>query len=162
MACSARRTAADGGSPRSFMRAGRAYVGPSPAMTDKTWMKSRTLYTAAGALGEAGPAEGLGRFGQQPDDEGAEVGVDGGDLVEAHLVEDLLERQRVIGQEGDAPLPVVEGEGARDQLQHPAGVGHADAGVATHEPAPILERELVPVGLPRPPLGHRVEADQLL
>src|SRR5919109_3504617 len=134
MMYSARSTAGEGASPRSFMRPGSAKVGPRPTMTDRTWTNSSSLYIAPRSLsGESGPAQGVGRFGQQPDDERPEVGVHGGDLVEAHLVEDLLERHRVVGQEGDAPLPVVEGEGTRDELQHPPGVGHADPGVAAHE-----------------------------
>src|SRR5688572_25576510 len=163
MTYSMRSTVTDGGSPRILIKAGSRYVGPSMATAAKTWMNIRNLYTDPPVgLGEAGPAQGLGRFGQEPHDERPEVRVHGRDLVEAHLVEDLLEGGGVVGQQGHAPLPIVEGEGAGDELQDPAGVGHADPGVTAHQPAPLLERELVPVGRSLAALGHRVEADQLL
>src|SRR5581483_5405564 len=169
MTYSTRRIVGLGGSPRIFMVAGSTKVGPIMAMAANTWTNSRNLYmrppaesVGASGLAQPGAADGLGRFGQQTDDERAEVGVHRRDLVEAHLVEDLLEGDRIVGQQRDTPLPVVEGEGAGDQLQHPAGVGHADPGVTAHELAPLLEGELVPVDLAPPALGHRVEADQLL
>ena len=33
--------------------------------------------------------------------------------IEAHLVDELLEHERVVGEERHAPLPVVEPDGAR-------------------------------------------------
>src|SRR5439155_17989600 len=41
--------------------------------------------------------------------------------VEAHLVHELLEDERVVGEERDAPFPVVEADRARDHLRHAAG-----------------------------------------
>ena len=42
----------------------------------------------------------------------AEQRVDGADFVEAHFVDQLLEDQRIVGKQIDAPLPVVETDGA--------------------------------------------------
>ena len=95
----------------------------------------------------------------QAGDERAELRVVGGHLVEAHLVDDLLERDRVVGEQRDAPLPVVEAGRAGDELQHPAGVGAADACVAGHQLLALLERQRVPVASPLAALRHRVEAD---
>src|SRR5687768_9861297 len=70
MTYSMRSTVTVGGSPRILMRAGSRYVGPSMAMAAKTWMNIRNSYTVPpGGLCEAGPSQGLGRFGQEPHDE---------------------------------------------------------------------------------------------
>ena len=45
--------------------------------------------------------------------EGAELGVEGRGLVEAHRVDDLLEVVGVHGEEGDAPLEVVDARWSR-------------------------------------------------
>ena len=44
------------------------------------------------------------------EEELAEEGVDGADFVETHLVDELLEDHRVVGEEVDAPLPVVHAD----------------------------------------------------
>src|SRR5690606_24042902 len=44
----------------------------------------------------------------QPGVKRAELAVLGARLVEAHLVDELLERHRIVGEQIDAPLPVVE------------------------------------------------------
>ena len=51
--------------------------------------------------------------------EGAELGVAGRGLVEAHLVDAVLQVVGVDAEQGDAPLPVVEAGGAGDELQDP-------------------------------------------
>ena len=59
----------------------------------------------------------LGRRELQADVEGPELRVPGRGLVEAHLVDQLLEDERVVGEQVDAPLPVVEADRARDHLR---------------------------------------------
>src|SRR5437867_1353307 len=59
----------------------------------------------------------------QADEERAELGVVGARLVETHLVNQLLEDHRVVGEQIDAPLPVVETDRAGDDLGHLRPVG---------------------------------------
>lgn len=56
----------------------------------------------------------------------AEEAVDGGDFVEAHFIDQFLEDDGVFGEEGDAPLPVIEADGAGDDLLDASGVASAD------------------------------------
>src|SRR3989442_5116535 len=79
--------------------------------------------------------------------------------VEAHLVDELLEDERVVGEQRDAPLPVVEADRARDHLRHPAGVSAADLAVPAHQLGARFGREVVPVHLLAAPLRHRVEGE---
>src|SRR5438270_7597448 len=59
----------------------------------------------------------------------AEQGIDGADLVEAHLVNQLLEDQRIVGEQVHAPLPIVESDRAGDDLLHSSCVAAADHAV---------------------------------
>ena len=72
----------------------------------------------SGLLGEAAFGPGFELIGGEADAdvEGAEVGVEGAGLVEAHLVDELLEDGGIVGEEIDAPFPVVESDGAGDDL----------------------------------------------
>ena len=54
---------------------------------------------------------------QCTDIEIAEVGIVGADLVEAHVRDELLEVERIPGEQRDAPLPRVEPDGAGDDLR---------------------------------------------
>src|SRR5262245_40997272 len=65
----------------------------------------------------------------QADVERAELAVPGAGLVEAHLVHELLEDDRVVREEVDAPLPVVEPDRARDDLVDRARVVPSDHAV---------------------------------
>src|SRR5262245_51331169 len=58
----------------------------------------------------------------QPDVELAEERVNGADFVEAHLVDELLEDERIFAVQIDAPLPIVEADRPADDLLHFAGV----------------------------------------
>src|SRR3989442_4609904 len=79
--------------------------------------------------------------------------------VEAHRVDELLEDERVVGEQRDAPLPVVEADRARDHLRHPAGVLAPDLAVPAHQLGARFRREVVPVHLLAAPLRHRVEGE---
>jgi hypothetical protein len=103
----------------------------------------------------------LGGGAADADHERAELGVAGRGLVVAHRVDDVLEVGEVVGEQGHAPLPVVEPGRARDELQHPAGVGPAAAAVLVHQPAALLEVERVPVVVTLAAVRHRVEAGEL-
>src|SRR3989442_7821430 len=81
--------------------------------------------------------------------------------VEAHLVDELLEDERVVGEQRDAPLPVVETDRSRDHLRHPAGVSAAALALPAHQLRARVWREVVPSHLlpsPRREPGGR-EAD---
>src|SRR5882672_6499782 len=73
----------------------------------------------------------LGRA-TQSDVELPEQGVDGADVVEAHFVDQLLEDQRVVGEKVDAPLPIVEADGAGDDLLYFSSVTAADHAMFAH------------------------------
>ena len=79
--------------------------------------------------------------------------------VEAHLVDQLLEDRRIVGEEIDAPFPVVEADRAGDDLRDLAGVLAADMPCSRIIAARSLERRAVPVLRLAAPLVHRVEAD---
>ena len=65
--------------------------------------------------------------------EGAELGVQGRRLVEAHRVHDLLEVVGVHREERDAPLEVVDAGGSGDHLQHPTGELPPAGAVRVHQ-----------------------------
>src|SRR5437879_550230 len=67
---------------------------------------------------EPAAPQGLARVEDESDDEGPELGVLGRHRIEAHLVHDVLQRDRVVGQQRDAPFPVVETNRAGDELEH--------------------------------------------
>ena len=95
----------------------------------------------------------------QPHVERPEQPVERAGLVEAHLVDQLLEHHGIVGEEVDAPLPVVEADGTGDDLGHPAGVAPADEAVVLHHPLPLRERGVIPVLFLAPFLVHGIEAD---
>ena len=55
----------------------------------------------------------VGRVEHEAGEERAELGVARRHLVEAHLVDDLLQRDGVVGEQRDAPLPVVDARSSR-------------------------------------------------
>ena len=59
-----------------------------------------------------------------------------------------LELERIVGEQGDAPFPVVEADGAGDDLFDFARVCAADHAVGAHHFAALLHRQHVPVVLP--------------
>src|SRR5439155_26132316 len=71
-------------------------------------------------------ARQLGGGELQADEERAELAVPRTCLVEAHLVDQLLEDERVVGEKVDTPLPIVEADGTGDNLGHLLGVAAAD------------------------------------
>src|SRR5688500_18438798 len=62
-------------------------------------------------------------------------------LVEPHFVDELLELERVLREQSDAPLPVVEADGAADHLLDDAEILVADGPVAAHHGAALLHRQ---------------------
>lgn len=88
------------------------------------------------------------------------MGVDGADGVEAHFIDEFLEDEGVFGEEVDAPLPIVEADGAGDDLAYFAGVAAADEAVFVHEGGALFEREGVPVFVLTAAAVHGVEADE--
>ena len=111
------------------------------------------------ALGELEAFEEVGDGELEGDVEVAEFGVDGGDFVEAHFVDDAFDLEEVVGEESDTPLVGIEAGGAGDELADFAGVFAAGAGVAAHEFAAFVEVERPPVGADVAVFVHGVEAD---
>src|SRR5262245_3230512 len=66
-------------------------------------------------------------------------------LVETHLVNDLLERIDLVGDERHAPFPIIQPGRARDELRDTPGKFPTDAGVTAHELFPRGEIEGIPV-----------------
>src|SRR3954471_1439754 len=71
----------------------------------------------------------LRRRAADADEELPEQRVDGADLVKTHLVDEFLELQRVVGKQVHTPLPIVEADGAGDDLLHFTSVAAADESV---------------------------------
>src|SRR5262249_38880103 len=87
-----------------------------------------------------------------------EDGVHRAHLIEAHLVNQLLEDQRIIGKEINTPLPVIETDGTRNDLLHGTGIATAHLAVLFHLPLALFDRQAVPFFLlPAAPV-HGIEA----
>src|SRR5262245_65954782 len=80
--------------------------------------EARTVPLRSGAGGDPSfeILRQLARRELQADVERAEGGVAGAPFVEAQVVDQLLEDQRVVGEQIDAPFPVVENDGPGDDL----------------------------------------------
>src|SRR3954453_16244560 len=83
----------------------------------------------------------LRRRAADANEELPEQRVDSADLVKTHLVDELLELQRVVAEQIHAPLPIVEADGAGDDLLHLTGVAAANESVRFHLPLALLDRE---------------------
>jgi len=91
--------------------------------------------------------------------EGAELRVLRGGGVEPHLVQQMLDLRRVVGEQRHAPLVIVEADASGDDLIDLAGVLATDPAVGGHVLLALVEGEIVPVVLRLPALVHRVETD---
>ena len=96
-----------------------------------------------------------------PHEKRAEQRIDGAHLVEPHLVNQPLEHQRIVGEQIHAPFPVVETDGAGDDLFHSARIAPADGPVLLHHELAVLERHLIPVLLLAATPVHGVKAQVL-
>jgi len=67
------------------------------------------------------------------------------DFVEAHLVDQLFEYQRIIGKEIDAPFPIIESDRASDDLSDVACISAAHESMFTHLAGAFRDRQLIPV-----------------
>src|SRR5437762_1435813 len=77
----------------------------------------------------------------QADVELAEFAVVGAHGVEAHFVNDRLNLKRVLGEQRDTPLGIVESGRTSDQLFHFPGVLPANGAMPEHELASFFERQ---------------------
>ena len=75
----------------------------------------------------------------------AELSILGADGIEAHFVNDAFEVDGVMSKESDAPFPVIEASGARDELEDFAVPSAPDFGVTSHEFFALGEVEGVPI-----------------
>src|SRR5919106_983244 len=87
----------------------------------------------------------LGGWKAQTDEENAKQSVDRAGFIEAHLVNQLLEHQRIIGKKIDAPFPIIEANGAGNDLADAAGVMTADDAMLAHHAVALVNRLTVPV-----------------
>ena len=94
----------------------------------------------------------------QADVESAEQTVNRAGFVEAHLVDEFFEDQRIVGKQIDAPFPIVETDGTGNDLRHPAGVVAADHAVLAHHALALADRLAIPVLSFAAKLVHRIEA----
>src|SRR5689334_3783401 len=112
-------------------------IAPPTKSTAATRTRAASAASGPGSVGARRPrAQDLSeRAGGEPDAdvEGPEERVARARRVEAHLVNELLEDQGVVGEERDAPLPVVEADRARNHLRHLAGVPAPDLAMASHQ-----------------------------
>src|SRR6185312_15438595 len=93
--------------------------------------------------------------------ERGEGGVEGTGFIEAHFVNELLEDDGIVGEEIDAPLPIIEAYGAADDLADAVAVAAADHTVVVHEALALVEGKRVPVLIAGAQPVHGVEADVL-
>src|SRR5262245_5507161 len=93
----------------------------------------------------------------KPDEKSPEKTVNCARFVEAHLVDQLLEDQRVIGEKIHAPLPIVEADGTRNYLNDPPGIVTPDHAMLAHHPLAFGDRLTVPVLTFAAKLVHRVK-----
>src|SRR5271155_1719742 len=75
----------------------------------------------------------------------AEQRIHGADMVEAHLVDQLLEDQRIVGKQVDSPLPVVKANRAGDDLLYLACIAAAYQSVLAHLAGALFDRKRIPV-----------------
>src|SRR5439155_26586169 len=101
----------------------RTWPADSAGHVLRTWRSGR----------EAGLGQHLVELADDAVEEGAELGVDGGRLVEAHRVHAVLQVVRMDGEEGDPPFVVVEAGRARHQLEDAAPEATPGPAVALHE-----------------------------
>src|SRR5271154_5655431 len=87
----------------------------------------------------------------------AELRVRGAGFVKAHLVNEFLEHNRIVGEKIDAPFPIVESDRAGNNLRHFTGEAPPDQAVVVHEALAILERQTIPVVGAVALLIHRIE-----
>src|SRR5580692_7303290 len=95
----------------------------------------------------------------QSDIESAEERINGADVVEAHLVDQLFENQGIVSKKIDTPLPVVEADGAGDDLFHLSGIASAHHAVLVHLALALFHGEQVPVLVFTAAAIHRIKTD---
>src|SRR5262245_25626410 len=84
--------------------------------------------------------------------------IDRADFVKAHLVDQALEDQRIVGEQVDAPLPVVEADRAGDDLLHRPGITAAHQPMLFHLALALLDGQCVPVLLFSAAAVHGIKA----
>src|SRR5579871_3938409 len=88
-----------------------------------------------------------------------EQSVNGADLVEAHLVYQFLKNQWIVSEQIYAPLPIVEANGAGDDLLYLACIAAANQPVLLHLPLALSHRKLIPVLFLSSAAIHGIEAN---
>src|SRR5205807_7228550 len=89
----------------------------------------------------------------------AEQGVDGADVVEAHLVDQLLEDQGVVGEQVYTPLPIVEADRPRDDLLDFTCVAPADEAMVAHLAGTFFDGKRIPVLVFAAAAVHGIKAE---
>src|ERR1700722_13693131 len=83
------------------------------------------------------------------------------DLVKAHLIDQLLEDQGILGKEIDTPFPIVEGNGTGYDLAYRIGVATADEPMFVHHALAIGHGLGVPVHVLSALAVHGIKAEIL-
>ena len=135
---------------------------PLKATTTRPSSCSRSLRSSRDALTRPSAPKHVVQRAHHARVERAELGVARRGLVEAHLVDAVLQVVGMGAEERHAPLEVVEAGRSRDHLEDASVEGAAHLAVPEHELLARVEVEGVPVVALAPPLGHRVEAERRL
>ena len=101
----------------------------------------------------------ISRWTAQPDEERAEECVNGADLVKTHFVDQPFEYERVIGEERDPPLPIIEADRPGDDLLYLAGVTSSHETMLIHLPLALFNGKRVPVLVFSSATVHWIKAD---
>src|SRR5205823_95944 len=81
------------------------------------------------------------------------------DFTETHLVDQLFERQRIVGKQVHAPLPIVETDRSSYDLLYLTRVAPPDECMLMHLPCALFNRQRVPILVLSPPSVHGIEAN---
>src|SRR4051812_35491057 len=114
--------------------------------TRRTW--DSKIHPARLTPGGDFPIQNLAKFvrgNSHPDKERPKRGVHGTDFVEAHFVDKLFENQRILGEQVDAPLPIIEADRPGNDLLHLSGITPSDHAVLVHLSLTLLDGQRVPV-----------------
>src|SRR5262245_20221076 len=99
----------------------------------------------------------LRRIDPRPDVKLPKIGVFCADLVEPHLVNQLLDGQSFIGKQGNSPLPIIKPHGASDHLSYLSMVFPTGRAMLSHHAAALIHILRVPVDRFPSSLIHWVE-----
>src|SRR4029077_8363477 len=81
----------------------------------------------------------VGRRKAKPDEKGAKETIYSARFIVAHFVDEVFKDEGIVGEKIYAPLPIVEADGARDNLDDPPGIVPSDHAMLAHHPLAFLD-----------------------